>query len=415
MELLEPGQILKAPEQGTFIRYCKYERNLSFLQPWKISDKLLQVGTVKIAFSYNASRRHITERYLSDTLASESVIHFDLDLYRPNISALKLLETLGSRTQYPDAFVHLVHTPGLPHDLTVAPIPTVALDIDSFGWTASRIRWSMLFDYVFVWHLSLVPVYQAAGHPKVFALPHAVDANLFGRDYDALRTLDIGWIGEFGYGHYARRRRIVDMLASRFKMNDFRKRYTKEETAKIYRQSKIVVNVSRDDFPPEANMRCYEAMAGGALLITGMPTELTEWGFTEGMHFIGWRTEAEIPDLVDYYLHHEKEATEIARTGQTMTLSNFTFQRCMQKIMEVLQEHPRQFFSPARTWPAEKVHLTYLEYYYRYQLLDATLEEFTKLRTASSRAYWAGLPMVLKATRHVLYRSLLSIPRRDRS
>lgn len=362
---------------------------------------------MKIAFSYNASRRHVTEKYLSDTLAPGSAIHFDLDLFRPNISVFQLLEIARSHNEVPDVFAHLVHTPGLPRDLTLAPVPTVSLDIDSFGWTASRIRWSMLFDYVFVWHLSFVPLYQAAGHPKVFALPHAVDANLFSRDNSkTARPLDLGWIGEFGYGHYARRRRIIESLATRFKMNDFRKRCTKEELAEVYRQSKIVVNVSRDDFPSEANMRCYEAMAGGALLITGMPTELTEWGFGEGRHFVGWRNEAEIPDLVDYYLHHEKEAAEISRTGQELTLSNFTFQCCRDKLITALQEHPRQFFSPARNWPAEDVYLTYLEYYYRYQLLDATVEEFTRLRNASPRAYRRGLPMVLKTMRHVLGRSL---------
>ena len=362
---------------------------------------------MKIAFSYNTSRRHVTERYLSDTLVPGSAIHFDLDLFRPNVSVLQLLEIARNRHQVPEVFAHPVHTPGLPRDLTLAPVPTVALDIDSFGWTASRIRWSMLFDYVFVWHSSFVPLYQAAGHPKVFALPHAVDANLFNRSNSrAARPLDLGWIGEFGYGHYARRRRIIEALAARFKMNDFRKKYTKEETAELYRRCKIVVNVSRDDFPQEANMRCYEGMAAGALLITGIPTELTEWGFSEGTHFVGWRNEAEIPDLVDYYLRHEKEAAEISRTGQDMTLKNFTFQCCRDKMETVFQAHPRQFFSPARSWPAENVHLTYIEYYYRYQLLDAVLEEFAILRNVSPRAYARGLPMVLKTLRHVLGRSL---------
>jgi hypothetical protein len=362
---------------------------------------------VKIAFSYNASRRHVTEKYLSDTLAPGSAIHLDLDLFRPNISVFQLLEIARSHNEVPDVLAHLVHTPGLPRDLTLAPVPTISLDIDSFGWTASRIRWSMLFDYVFVWHRSFVPLYQAAGHPKVFALPHAVDANIFSRgNASTTRPFDLGWVGEFGYGHYARRRRIIESLATRFKINDFRKKCTKEELAEVYRQSKIVVNVSRDDFPSEANMRCYEAMAGGALLITGIPTELTEWGFCEGTHFVGWRNEAEIPDLVDYYLHREKEASEISHTGHELTLSNFTFQCCTDKMITVLQEHPRQFFSPARSWPAEDVYLAYLEYYYRYQLLDATLEEFTRLRNASPRAYRRGLPMVLKTVRHVLGRSL---------
>lgn len=361
---------------------------------------------MKIAFIYNSSRQHVTEKYLSNTFAPGSRIHFDLDLFRSNVSVFQLLEIARRHNDVPDVLAH-VHTPGLPRDLTLAPIPTVSLDIDSFGWTASRIRWSMLFDYVFVWHLSFVPLYQAAGHPKVFALPHAVDVRLFSLDNsDSARPLDLGWIGEFGYGQYTRRRRIIESLATRFKINDFRKRHTKEETAEVYRQSKIVVNVSRDDFPSEANMRCYEGMAGGALLITGMPTELTEWGFREGTHFVGWRNEKEIPDLVDYYLHHEKEAAEISRAGQELTLSNFTYQCCKDKIFTVLQEYPGQLFAPARGWTAENVSLAYLEYYYRYQQLDATLEEFTKLRNASPGAYRRGLPMVLKTIRHVLGRSL---------
>ena len=348
----------------------------------------------------------MTEEFLSDTFVPGSAIHFDLDLFRPNVSVFQLLETARSHNQVPDVLAH-VHTPGLPRDLTLAPLPTISLDIDSFGWTGSRIRWSMLFDYVFVWHLSFVPLYQAAGHPKVFALPHAVDARLFSEgNPSTARPLDLGWIGEFGYGQYARRRRIIEPLATQFKMNDFRRRYTKAELAEVYRQCKIVVNVSRDDFPSEANMRCYEGMAGGALLITGMPTELTEWGFREGTHFVGWRNEAEIPDLVDFYLHHENERREISRNGQELTLSNFTFQCCRDKITTVLQEHQGQLFSPARNWPAEAICLTYLEYYYRYQLLDATLEEFSRLRSANPRAYRKGLPMVLKTMRHVLGRSL---------
>ena len=348
----------------------------------------------------------MTEEYLSDTFVPGAAIHFDLDLFRPNVSVFQLLEIARRHNQVPDVLAH-VHTPGLPRDLTLAPLPTVSLDIDSYGWTASRIRWSMLFDYVFVWHLSFVPLYQAAGHPKVFALPHAVDARLFsGGSLKTARPLDLGWIGEFGYGQYTRRRRIIESLATRFKMNDIRKRYTKAELAEVYRQCKIVVNVSRDDFPSDANMRCYEGMAGAALLITGIPTELTEWGFREGTHFVGWRNEAEIPDLVDYYLQHENERSQISRNGQELTLSNFTYQCCRDKMTTVLKEHPGQLFSPARSWPAEDICLTYLEYYYRYQLLDATLEEFSRLRNANPRAYRKGLPMVLKTMRHVLGRSL---------
>ena len=203
---------------------------------------------MRVAFSSNASRRHVTERYLSDTFAPGCAIQFDLDLFKPNVSILQLLDTAQSRDETPEVFAHLVHTPGLPRELHRSPIPTASLDIDSFGWTSSRIRWSMLFDYVFLWHPSLVPAYKAAGHPKVFVLPHAVDGDLFQIAPPGIaRPLDLGWVGAFNYAHYNKRRRIIQALTTRFTMNDVSRRYSKEETAAVYKESKIVVNVSRED------------------------------------------------------------------------------------------------------------------------------------------------------------------------
>jgi hypothetical protein len=360
----------------------------------------------RVAFSCNSSRRHITEEYLSDSFAPGCATHYYLNVFGANVSILKLLEDARSRNEVPDVFAHVVDTPGLPRDLQRSPIPTASLDIDSFWWTSSRVRWSMLFDHVFVWHPSLAPLYRAAGHPKVFVLPHAVDVDLFqGSSSGDSRPLDLGWVGGFGYAQYDQRRRIIHTLASRFKMNDPAKRYSKQETADIYRQSKIVVNVSRSDFPQEANMRCYEAMAGGALLLTGMPTELTEWGFREGEHFVGWRNEAEIPELVDYHLRHEHKRTEIARAGHALTMSEFTFQKCRDKMAAVFREHPNEFSAPARKWPDDDVHLIYLEYYYRYQLFEAALTEYRALRSLG--AYSKGAPMMLKTLRHALKRSLM--------
>ncbi len=358
-------------------------------------------GHIQVAFSYDSSRRHITEKYLSDAFAPGSATHFRLDVLGPSASILAILENARSRGELPDLVAHVVDTPGLPRDLQLSPVPTASLDIDSFWWPSSRVRWSMLFDYVFVWHPWLAPLYKAAGHPNVIVLPHAVDADLFQESSSGeSRPLDLGWVGGFGYAQYDQRKRIIHALADRFKMNDRTKWYSKQETAGIYQQSKIVVNVSRADFPQEANMRCYEAMAGGALLITGMPSELIEWGFREGEHFVGWRNEAEIPDLVDHYLRHEGKRVEIARAGQKMTLSGFTFQKCRDKMISAVWEHPKEFFAPARNWPQDEVHLVYLEYYYRYQLLQAVFAEFGALRSLG--AYWKGLPMVLKTMRHRL-------------
>lgn len=365
------------------------------------SEVAVTHAPVRVSFSYNGAHRHPTEQYLSDAFGPEYAILWDFDNLRPNESVLSLLKVIQDRGAMPEAFAHLVDTPAFPSDLHRSPVPTVCLDVDSFGWTSSRIRWSMLFDYIFLWHLSLVPQYRAAGHPKVFALPHAADGVLF---QDGLsekdRSFDLGWVGAFHYAQYNRRRRVIGALAARFKTNDISRRYSKEETATIYKNSRIVVNVSREDFPAEANMRCYEAMAGGALLITGMPTELTEWGFREGEHFIGWRREGEISELVDCYLRHEGKRVEIARAGRQLTLRDFTFQKCRDTISSVLREYPHEFFAPARNWPSDKVGLIYLEHHYRHQLFEPALTEFCGLRSVG--AFCRGLPMMLKTARHRL-------------
>jgi hypothetical protein len=367
------------------------------------TSKPLAQTPLKVVFNSNATRPHVTVQYLYDAFAPYSPIYFDLDLLRPNVSLFRLLELAKGYSAPPDVFIHLNDAPGIPRNIPGSPIPTACMDIDSFWWTESRIRWSLLFDHAFVWHKSYVPRYQAAGHPSVHAMPHAVDALVY-KDCSPQsdRRLDVGWVGQLGQGQHVRRRRIIGGLASRFRMNELAKEYSKQETADVYRQSKIVVNVSRDEFPPEANMRCYEAMGAGALLITEMPSELTEWGFREGEHFIGWRSESEIPGLVDRYIHNENQRVKIARAGRDLTMSGFTFQHCRDRMISVLQEHPNQFFAPARNWPAEKVSLTYLEYYYRYHCLDAAFEEFAVLRKADRKSYWKGLPMMLKMLRHTL-------------
>ena len=269
----------------------------------------------------------------------------------------------------------------------------------------SRIRWAMLFDHVFVWQPRFVSMFQKAGHPSVFLLPHAVEGRLFsGMETD--RCFDLGWVGHIGPPWYARRNRIIPKLAARFQMNDFRRRYSKEETAKVYQQSKIVVNVTRDEFPPEANMRCYEAMASGALLITPMPTELTELGFREGEHFVGWNDEAQILDLVQNYLSDEPRRREIARAGQDLVLREHTFDCRRDMLRSSLLKQGDQFLAPARRWPLEKIQLTYLEYYYRYQIFSALFQEFSRLRKTNRWKALRGTPMVLKALRHGILRSL---------
>jgi hypothetical protein len=356
---------------------------------------------------YDSANCHITGDYLRDSIPPSQCVRFDVNIFKANADIGHWLGTMSDRSTIPDVLLHELGAHGIPHGLQSVSIPTAILDIDTFSWTEFRVKWAMLFDYVFTWHPSYVRRFQEAGHPRVCAIPHAIDGRLFAADARPERIYDLGFVGNFGLPQYSKRDRVNSVLSGRFKMNDFRKRYSKEETVEVYQRSKMAVNVSRAEFPQEANMRCYEAMAGGALLITEMPTELTEWGFREGEHFIGWRSENEIPRLVDQFLDDSAKCAEIACAGRQRTLAGFTYQRCVEKMAEFIGRDEVRLLAPARNWSPEEVGLLYLSYYYRFQVFGAVLEEFSLLRRANPKASWKGFPMVLKTLRHALKRSLM--------
>jgi len=361
---------------------------------------------MKYGLIYDSANCHITGDYLRKSVPEDQAVHFDLSKLKSNAEIRQLLETAAARGEVPDILLHEIGAHGLPQGLDKISIPTASLDVDTFAWTPLRVRWSMLFDYVFTWHPSYVRLFEEAGHSRVFAIPHAVDRRYFaGADVNQDRFYDLGFVGNFGLPQYLARDRVNLNLAKRFRMNDSRRKYGKKETVEVYERCKAVVNVSRSEFPQEANMRCFEAMAAGALLITGTPTELTEWGLHEGEHFAGWRSEEEIPDLVDRFLRDNEKRTAIARAGQERTLKDFTYQRCLETMTDAIRRDGGDLFAPARKWPSDETHLVYLSYYHRFRLPGPAVAEYRQLRRA--KAYRKGLPMVLKALHHGIRSSLM--------
>jgi hypothetical protein len=83
---------------------------------------------------------------------------------------------------------------------------------------------------------------------------------------------------------------------------------------------------------------------------------------------------------VQGYLSDEAKRREIARAGQDLVLREHTFECRREMLRSTLLKRGDQFFAPARRWPLGEVQLTYLEYYYRYQIFSALFQEFSRLR-----------------------------------
>jgi hypothetical protein len=301
----------------------------------------------------------------------------------------QLLERCPER---PDLILHPEFLPILPWGLTKVNIPTACFQIDTYAYTRRRIAWSMLFDLVFVFHPGYEVEFQKAGHPGAHVIPHAIDASLFlGEELE--RMFEIGWVGQRRGPLYRTRERLLPVLSGSFRMNDWRRHYRPEEMARIYRQSKIVVNIARDDFPQDANLRAFEVMAAGALLLTALPTELTQIGFEDGVHFIGYRKEAEIAPLVRKYLWEESARRGIAEAARDKVLREHTYDHRAQAILDLTEQHGRDFSAPARSWSEERVHLAYLDYFAANGALDCASAELRVITRRSLRdaAWGAGL------------------------
>jgi len=283
----------------------------------------------------------------------------------------------------------------LPHGLVDSPYPTACFQIDSFEYPKDRAFFSMLFDYAFVFHPGFDRRFQKLGHSQAICLPHAVEADLFATT-DREKLYEVGWVGRLGGKDYSIRRSYIESLKERFKMNDIDRYYTPEEMARIYQQSKVVVNLSRDDYLQDANLRCFEVMAAGALLITPKPTELSEIGFIEGTHYVTFETESQMYESVRYYLARDREREEIARAARSLVMQKHTYDARVETILNTLSQNQSKHFAPARKWDRAKVHGIYLQYFAGSLMLDAAIDELRRIRNHSFRQALYNLPTILK-------------------
>ena len=287
-------------------------------------------------------------------------------------------------------------SPRLPHGLESCRIPTACFQIDTYSGTERRLRWSMLYDYAFVFHPGFDEVFQKAGHPRSMCLPHAVEAEMF-CPLAQERQYDVGWVGNLKGSIYSTRRRIIKGLKSRFRMNPTDRSHSLEEMAAVYKQSKVAVNVSRDDYLPDANLRCFEVMAAGALLLTSRPTELSALGFRDGVHYASYSNDSELYEMVKHYLDREQERREIADAGRALVLEQHTYDARAERILATLTQDRGQLFAPARHWDKAEVEATYLHFYAKNLMLDSALRQIKELAAVSRGRALRGIPMVTKA------------------
>jgi glycosyltransferase involved in cell wall biosynthesis len=195
-----------------------------------------------------------------------------------------------------------------------------------------------LFDVVFSTGRNAVPIIEGAGVRQVEWLPFGFDTTLE-NDPDAEKAFDVGFVGSLDLPATRDERRVLlSALERRFRINDYRTPVFGDGMMDVYNRSKIVVNIP---VPGGFNMRTFEAMASGALLLTKAVGNGQEVLFKEGVHLATYRDEADLLGKVDYYLRNESERRDIAFAGRTEVLSKHTYAHRAARVLEIMSNAAR--------------------------------------------------------------------------
>lgn len=239
----------------------------------------------------------------------------------------------------PDLYLWVESVPGyFPKNLHLLPCPKACYLIDTYGSFQWHIEWAKNFDYVFLADLSFVERFRQAGM-KAFWLPLGCDPEVH-----LAQTLepkyDIGFVGTVMPG--TDRQRYLAALSQNHKVHY--ERSFLQEMATTFANSKMVFNnaVGKTDL----NMRFFEAMACGTLLLSDMSQNSGQDILFEPHKDYALYNEKNLVDVASYYLHDELARKSVAKSGQDLVLAAHTYQHRVDHLLEVVLGTRKKTFSP---------------------------------------------------------------------
>jgi spore maturation protein CgeB/SAM-dependent methyltransferase len=213
-------------------------------------------------------------------------------------------------------------------DIELLDMPKIAYLVDVHVTTKLRLAMARHFDVVFLAQKVYVDFFREQGVKNVFWAPLACWPPMHAMASE-MRHYDFSYVGGLSPEEEGRRRELMSGLQKRFPNNYVGRAYP-ADMAKIYNQSKIVVNACHNR---DVNMRVFEALASGALLITDEADGLEDL-FEDGKHLIIYRTDEEAGEKVQYYLAHPEEREAIAEAGREWVLAHHTYSHRIQAILK---------------------------------------------------------------------------------
>jgi glycosyltransferase involved in cell wall biosynthesis/2-polyprenyl-3-methyl-5-hydroxy-6-metoxy-1,4-benzoquinol methylase len=240
----------------------------------------------------------------------------------------------------------------LPDDLRPSAWWCIDTHID-YAWSLEKAR---DFDLVFAAQRDGAERLQKDGIPSVHWLPLACDPEIHagveqgalplspgeGRGEGGLqqqplsnpkskienpKSFDVCFVGNLIPGPRAD---LVRLIQQYFKNVYVGQAYF-EEMAGIYRRSRIVFNRSVAN---DVNMRVFEALSSGSLLLTNDLADNGQHGlFRDGVHLATYRDGHDLLDKLRFYLRRDDVRQRIAAAGRAEVLVKHTYRHRMEELL----------------------------------------------------------------------------------
>ena len=215
----------------------------------------------------------------------------------------------------------------LPPDLHPSAWWAIDTHLD-FAWAVQKARG---FDVVFAAQRDGAEDLRRMGIRAAAWLPLACDPEIHGK-HDVAKQFDVAFVGHVFPGPRAD---LLNLIRRRYSASFIGQCFF-EEMARTYSAARTVFNRSIKN---DVNMRVFEALASGSLLVTN---DLSENGqgelFRDGVHLATYREPEDLLDKIEFYLGRESLREKIAAAGRAEAIEKHTYFQRMERLLQAAEE-----------------------------------------------------------------------------
>lgn len=222
----------------------------------------------------------------------------------------------------------------LPVGLDKLNCVTAWYGIDTHMDYAKHVKLARLFDVTFVAQKEFVLRLREEGIRQVHWLPLAFAPELMPAVMPS-RDFDIAYVGSDNAVMHPVRHALLKALRQAFERTSFGMASPKD-MASIYSRAKIVFNKSVNN---DVNMRYFEAMGAGAVLVTDPAVNNgLEDLFQEGTHYLSYTDEVTLLAQVRALLSDPQRLQAMSEAGRRLMLEKHTYRHRCEALLAVLAE-----------------------------------------------------------------------------